>query len=471
MNTVCNSGRINFEGLGKRDVIAEFNGGKITSDAGGLLLREVENHTDIIKRLAGCFEDYRNENKIEHTVEELLSQRIYGLALGYEDLNDHDTLRHDPAMAVISGKNDPTGSDRKCERDKGKALAGKSTLNRLELTPEKADENSGYKKIVADYDKIDNLLIDIFIEHYSEPPKRIVLDADATDDPIHGDQEGKFFQGYYKCYCYLPLYIFCDGHLLCAGLRSSDIDASDGTTEELERIIGRIRNVWPETEIVLRGDSGFCRNEIMSWCEMNDVDYILGLAKNNRLKNLLSREMADAEAIYEETAEPSRVYGDFYYKTLESWDECRRVIGKAEYTSRGKNPRFVVTSFDQNEITKSDLYEKCYCARGDMENRIKEQQLFLFADRTSTSKLRSNQLRLYFSSFAYVLMHALRCHGLKGTELENAQCDTIRAKLLKIAAQVRVTVRKVWISFNEGYQFKELFNEIFQKLRPVPVMI
>jgi len=470
MKTECKSEGIQFQNLKKREVIGKFNGGTITSDGGGILLREVEKTTGIIRDFASCFTDYRDKKRTEHTVEQMVSQRIYGLCCGYDDLNDHDSLRCDPLFAVLCGKEDPTGSDRKRKEDRGKPLAGKSTLNRMELTPATADEKSRYKKIVFYSEKADDLLIDIFIRSHPVPPERIIIDADATDDPLHGNQEGRFFHGYYKCYCYLPLYFFCGDHLLCARLRSSGIDASEGTTEETERIVRRIRQSWPDIKITLRGDSGFCRDKIMLWCENNGVDYVLGLAKNERLKALLSEGMNEAQTIYEETAEPSKVYRDFYYQTLKSWDKERRVIGKAEYLRKGENPRFVVTTFP--DIEAKELYEELYCQRGEMENRIKEQQAELFADRTSTSEMRANQLRLYFSSFAYVLMSSLRRTGLKGTQMEKAQCGTVRKKLLKIGAQVNVTVRKVWLSFSEAYPYIEIFLRIYHNLtgrsEPVP---
>jgi hypothetical protein len=343
-------------------------------------------------------------------------------------------------------------------------------LNRMELTPATADEKSRYKKIVFYSEKADDLLIDIFIRSHPVPPERIITDADATDDPVHGNQEGRFFHGYYRCYCYLPLYFFCGDHLLCARLRSSGIDASEGTTEESERIVRRIRQSWPDVKITLRGDSGFCRDKIMLRSENNGVDYVLGLAKNERLKALLSEGMNEAQTIYEETGEPSKVYREFYYQTLKSWDKERRVIGKAEYLQKGENPRFVVTTF--SDIEAKELYEGLYCQRGEMENRIKEQQSELFADRTSTSGMRANQLRLYFSSFVYVLMSSLRRTGLKGTQMEKAQCGTVRTKLLKIGAQVKVTVRKVWLSFSEAYPYIEIFLRIYHDLtgksEPVP---
>jgi hypothetical protein len=457
METECNLKQLEFQGIGRRAVVGKFDGGNITSDAGGLLLREVDDRLKISKRCAECFTDYRNGKSIEHEVEELVRQRIYGIALGYEDLNDHDDLRWDPLLAVLCGKGDPTGSKRKDPRDRGKVLAGKSTLNRLELTEEEANEKNRYKKIKCNGEEIDELLVELFLDSSENVPRRIILDVDATDDLIHGNQEGRFFHGYYKNYCYLPLYVFCEDHLLCARLRPSNIDASEGTVEELERIVFRIRQRWPEVEIVVRGDSGFCRERIMAWCEERGVEYILGLAKNARLQKILHEDLVDAEIMYATRGKASRIYREFVYQTRKSWSKSRRVIGKAEYLSKGVNPRFVVTSLSSDEMDAKKLYEELYCARGEMENRIKEQQLYMFADRTSTSKMRSNQIRLYFSSLAYVLMNALRRFGLKNTRLAKAQCHTIRLKLFKIGAQVRVTVRKIWVSFAEGYPYKYVF--------------
>lgn len=457
METECNLKQLEFQGVGRRAVVGKFDGGNITSDAGGLLLREVDDRLKVSKRCAQCFTDYRNGKGIEHEVEELVRQRIYGIALGYEDLNDHDDLRSDPLLAVLCGKGDPTGSKRKDPRDRGKALAGKSTLNRMELTGEKANEKDRYKKIKCNGEEIDELLVDVFLDSFKRVPRRIILDVDATDDLIHGNQEGRFFHGYYKNYCYLPLYIFCEDHLLCARLRPSNIDASEGTVEELERIVFRILERWPEVEIVVRGDSGFCRERIMAWCEERGVEYIFGLAKNARLQKILHEDLVDAEIMYATRGKASRIYRDFVYQTRKSWSKSRRVIAKAEYLSKGANPRFVVTSLSDDEMDAKKLYEEMYCARGEMENRIKEQQLYMFADRTSTSKMRSNQIRLYFSSLAYVLMNALRRFGLKNTRLAKAQCHTIRLKLFKIGAQVRVTVRKIWVSFAEGYPYKYVF--------------
>jgi hypothetical protein len=461
MKTECNTRQLEFQGTGRRGVVGKFDGGNITSDAGGLLLREVDDRLGISKRCAECFTDYRDEKSIEHEVEALVRQRIYGIALGYEDLNDHDDLRSDPLLAVLCEKKDPTGSKRKNPRDRGKALAGKSTLNRMELTEEEADEKNRYKKIKCNGGKVDDLLVALFLDSSEEVPHRIVLDVDATDDLIHGNQEGRFFHGYYKNYCYLPLYIFCEDHLLCARLRPSNIDASEGTVEELERIVFRIRQRWPEVEIVVRGDSGFCREKIMAWCEGNGVEYILGLARNSRLEKIVHEDLVDAQIMYATKGKASRIYRDFFYQTRQSWSKSRRVVGKAEYLLKGANPRFVATSLSGDDMEAKKLYEEMYCARGNMENRIKEQQLYMFADRTSTAKIRSNQIRLYFSSLAYVLVNALRRFGLKNTQLAKAQCHTIRLKLFKIGAQIRVTVRKIWVSFAEGYPYKDVFLQAF----------
>jgi hypothetical protein len=472
MVTQCNQQSFSFHPVGRRDVVARFDGGKISSDAGGLLLREAERVTGILRQFAACFTDYRDSDLIEHTVEELVAQRIYALALGYEDLNDHDDLRHDPLLAVLVGKKDPLGRTRGRKRDRGKALAGKSTLNRLELTPVRANTESRYKKIVADRQAVQEFFTELFLQSYRRPPKRIVLDLDATDDPIHGHQSGRFFHGYYRHYCYLPLYIFCGCHLLCARLRPSNIDASAGSVKELDRIVSAIRRRWPKVEIVVRGDSGFCREAIMAWCEAHNVDFVLGLAKNERLVGDIAAELAEAKEQFEQTGASARVFKDFLYQTRESWTRSRRVIGKAEHLAKGANPRFVVTSLSAEAFDARTLYEDEYCARGEMENRIKEQQLCLFADRTSAATMRANELRLWFSSVAYTLLDALRRLGLTGSDLAKARCDTIRVKLLKIGAQVRVTVRKVWISLAEGYPYQRLFQQVYNHLnqmRPIRI--
>lgn len=471
MKTECTGNTDSFQALGKREIVANFNGGTITSDGGSLLLREIEQRTAILSRFSDSFTDYRDPKRIEHSVLSLVSQRVIGLALGYEDLNDHDFLAKDQMLAIAVGKEDPTGMDRKSEQDKGKPLAGKSTLNRLELTPATATSDSPYKKIVLAPESVDNLFVDIFIESHENAPHQIILDVDATDDPLHGNQEGRFFHGYYKAYCYLPLYIFCGEHLLCARLRTANNDGAAGTVEEVERIVERIRSCWPDTQIIIRGDSGFCREDIMIWCEDNDIDFVLGLARNNRLEKDLGEELALARALYQCSGEASRVFKDFCYKTVKTWRWNRRVVGKAEHLGKGANPRFIVTSLKPAEYEAQELYEGLYCARGDMGNRIKEQQLMLFADRTSTNKIYSNQIRLYFSSVAYVLIQALRRLGLTGTEMAKAQCDTIRLKLFKIGAKIRITVRKVWISFAEGYPFKRIFNQACGNILKIPIRL
>ncbi len=472
MKTQCNGFQPSFGGPARREIVAQFDGGTISSDAGGLLLREADDRFGVLSGFADCFTDYRDWKTTEFSKRDLLAQRVMGLALGYEDLNDHDQLRLDPLLALLVGRSDITGQNRGDPRDRGKPLAGKSTLNRLELTRAGASQKSRYQKIVAHHQKIDRFLVDLYLRLNPEAPKEIVLDLDATDDPLHGNQLGRFFHGYYKSYCYLPLYIFCGEFLLAAKLRPSNIDASAGSVEQLRRIVAQIRQSWPEVRIIIRGDSGFCREQIMKWCENNQVDYILGLAKNSRLKKALGKELHEVEVAYQKTGQACRQFKDFEYRTRKSWSRKRRVIGKAEHLRKGANPRFVVTSLSANEVDARTLYEQRYCARGDMENRIKEQQLYLFADRTSTHTMRANQLRLYLSSVAYMLLVAMRKYGLAGTELENAQCSTIRQKLLKIGARVRVTVRKVWISMSESYPYQALFQRVLtnlqQHLSPAP---
>jgi hypothetical protein len=465
MPTECTRESFDFQPLFRREVVAQFNGGQITSDAGGLLLRQTEQITGIVRQFADCFTDHRDPELIEHSVYDLVSQRVYGLALGYEDLNDHDQLRYDPLLAVMVGKSDPTGEDRLAKRDRGKPLAGKSTLNRLELTPVRASRKSRYKKIAANRHQVRQYFLDVFFQAHRRPPRRIVLDLDATDDPLHGNQPGRFFHGYYQHYCYLPLYIFCGEHLLVARLRPSNIDASAGALRELERVVGEIRKRWPKVKILVRADSGFCREPIMAWCERQRVDYLFGLAKNERLTGEIASELEQARQAFEETGRAARVYKDFRYQTLESWSRSRRVIGKAEHLRQGANPRFVVTSLRPKQFDARTVYERQYCARGDMENRIKEQQLQLFADRTSCGTMRANELRMWFSAVAYTLTIALRRLGLAQTDLAKAQPATIRLKLLKIGAQIHVTVRKVWVSLAEGYPYRRLFRQAWANLK------
>ena len=459
--TQCTGQSLEFQGLGRRKVTARFDAPAITSDAGGLLLREIDAKYQFIHQFAECFVDHRSPLFTIHGLEELLAQRIFGIALGYEDLNDHEQLRHDPLMAVLAGKREPSPVD-------GYALAGKSTLNRLELTPVGASKESRYKKIVARHSAIEAFFVNAFLQVHRRPPKRIVLDIDATDDPLHGHQLGRFFHGYYKSYCYLPLYIFCGSHLLCAKLRPSDIDAAAGCVKQLDRIIRHIRKAWPQVCIVVRGDSGFCREELMRWCESNDVGYVLGLAKNERLTRMIAEPLQQAQQLFETTGTAARVYTEFRYRTHKSWSRERRVIAKAEHLAKGSNPRFVVTNLPEDQYDATQVYEKEYCARGDMENRIKEQQLYLFADRTSASTMRANQLRLWLSSVAYVIVNTLREVGLQGTEFEKAQCHTIRLKLFKIGGAVRITVRRVWISLSASYPYAQTFIRIFEQLQALP---
>jgi hypothetical protein len=458
--------------LGPRHVLVDFDGGDISSDGGALLLRKVEELTGIIQQFAACFTDHRDPDRIEHPLKDLLAQRVYALALGYEDLNDHDDLRRDPLLATVVGKGDPTGKGRRRGRDRGKALAGKSTLNRLELTRVGDDQESRYTKITCSTHDVERLLVTLFLQAQRVPPRRIVLDLDATDDPIHGHQLGRFFHGYYKNYCYLPLYIFCGDHLLCARLRPSNIDASAGALKQLERIVAQIRAAWPDVAIVIRADSGFCREPILAWCERNGVDYLLGLAQNPRLIGMITAEQEQARQEFERTKEPARVFAELRYATLKTWSRARRVVAKAEHLSKGANPRFVVTSLLAEERAAQPLYEEDYCGRGEAENRIKEQQLHLFADRTSARTMRANQIRLYFASIAYVLLETFRRLGLAGTEWACAQCQTIRTKLLKIGALVRVTVRKVWVHLASGCPYAAVFRRVHANLvRLAPLLL
>jgi len=452
--TQCTPRQLEFSTVGRRRIVAQFDGGAISSDAGALLLKEVEARTGLLAGAARCFTDHRQPERVEHRVEELVAQRVMGLALGYEDLNDHDELRHDALFAAVVGKVE--------------ALAGKSTLNRLELTRADASAASRYKKIVADEAALDALFVEQFVAAHRRAPKRVVLDLDATDDPLHGRQEGRFFHGYYRCYCYLPLYIFAGEHLLCARLRSADADGAAGAVEELARIVGQLRQTWPSVQVVVRADSGFCREALMAWCEANAVDYVLGLAKNSRLLERITAEQEEAAELHRLTGEATRVFAEFGYRTRKSWSRTRRVVAKAEHLSKGANPRFVVTSLAATDYPARVLYEQLYCARGEMENHIKEQQLALFADRTSAATMRANQLRLYFSSLAYCLLHALRRLALAGTALANAQCDTIRLRLLKLGARVRVSVRKVWVSLSQSYPHAQLFEHAWRVLRAPP---
>jgi len=417
-------------------VEAAFDAGLVTSDAGALLLGAADRAIDLVRRFASCFHDGRRSDLIEHEVVTLVGQRVFAIALGYEDLNDHDELRHDPMMAVLAGK-------LATRRENCAPVAGKSTLNRLELSKL---QPTRYHKISHNPAAIRGLLVDAFLEAHERTPKQVILDLDATDDPLHGEQEGRFFHGYYDCYCYLPLYVFCGRHLLVAKLRRADRDAADGAVEEVARLVARIRARWPHTRIMLRADSGFARDDLMAWCEANDVDFVFGLARNERLVAAIASELDRAVAKSRRTGRPERRFKSFMWMTRSTWSGRRRVVAKAEATQGEANPRFVVTSLARKACKAKYLYEKVYCARGDMENRIKECQLDLFADRTSTATMRANQLRLWFHSMAYVLLCAMRRIGLRDTALADATCGTIRLKLLKVGALVRISVRRIKIA-------------------------
>lgn len=462
----CAEKQLHFQGLGTRKIVGAFDGGTITSDAGGLLLREVDLRGGILDRLADCFLDRREVGYAEHPVRQLLAQRVYGLCLGYEDLNDHEQLRYDPLFATVCGQSDVLGERRRRESDVGKTLAGKSTLQRLESAPAVGDGIGRYHRIFHDPEAIKRLFVEHFVDHYNggRQPGQIIIDLDATDDPIHGNQEGRFFHGFYNCYCYLPLYIFCEGYLLSAKLRRSNIDASLGADTELERIVSQIRTRWPKTRIIVRGDSGFAREWLMQWCEENHVDYLFGLARNKRLQRAVGEAMQRARVRFASTGKPAKVYEELRYQTKKSWSRERRVVAKAEYIAGKENPRFVVTSLSCRRYATRRLYEELYCTRGEMENRIKERQLYLFADRTSAATMRANQLRLWFSSVAYLLMHDLRQQTLQGGEFARAQCHSIRIKLLKIGARVVVSTRRIVVHLASGYPYKDLFCAALQRI-------
>lgn len=451
--TECNQDRFEFASRpGTRRIVAEFSGGTITSDAGSLLLKETDTKMNLLERFSRCFTDRRSPLLIEHTLEQMLRQRVYGLALGYEDLNDHDLLRRDPLLAVMAGKAEP-GTE---------LLAGKSTLNRMELG---AGTPSRYKKITFWRDSVDQLLVDIFLEAHRVAPARVVLDIDTTDMALHGNQEDKFYHGYYRHYCYLPLYIFCGDHVLCARLRPGSVGPAVGSRKEVERIVKQIRQRWPEVEVILRGDSGFCADELLTWCENNGVHYVVGVARNQRLEKLLDGPLAEAKQQFETTRQPARIFVEFEHKTLQgAWNKNRRVVAKAEHINGKSNPRFVVTSLEAGSWEKQKLYEELYCGRGDMENRIKE-QFVLFAGRVSVSTMRGNQLRIYLSVIAYTLMSGLRRLGLRATTMATAQVGTIRLKVLKIGALIQVTVRKVWVRMAGSYPYQALFSHVLQQLR------
>jgi hypothetical protein len=452
--TECSQWSFGFEACGKREIVARFDGGAISSDGGAFLLRQTDKRLNLLPRLSECFLDGRNQKQVEHSVLEMVSQRIYGLALGYEDVNDHEQLRRDAVFGILAGR-----------AELEQPLAGKSTLNRMELGSGQPDR---YKKITFWKEALDELLVKIFIEAQQQAPEQIVLDVDTTDLPLHGQQEGRFFHGYYDCYCYLPLYIFCGEHVLCARLREANHDAAFGSRHEIERIVAQIRTAWPTVKIILRGDSGFCRNELMNWCESQGVDFVFGMARNQKLRKIIGAQMHEATQQWNLTGKPARVFTEFEYRTKKTkkggWNRARRVAAKAEHIDGKENPRFVVTSLKSEQWPAKALYEALYCARGDMENRIKE-QFSLFAGRVSAETMRANQLRLYLSTMAYILVSGLRRLGLKATALADAQASTIRTKLLKIGAQIRVTARKVWVSMASGYPWQDLYQQVWANLR------
>jgi hypothetical protein len=466
--TECFTEPMLFQDLGSRKVVADFSAGKLSSDGGALLLRQIDRGLGLSRSLAGCFEDLRNPDLIEHTVEELLAQRIQALALGYEDLNDHAQLRRDPLLAVAAGKLDPLGEHRRDEKDRGFALASAATLNRLELSAEFSDR---YRRILPRQEAVGQALLEMGVRCLPKDSPVLVLDFDATDDPLHGRQEGRFFHGYYDNYCYLPLFCFCGDVVLWSELRTSDRDASDGTLEALQQIVAAIRQRFAHAKILLRGDSAFARDALLSWCEANEIFYCVGLARNSRLEEKLQSAMATASEKHCLCGgTPTRVFVEFAYQTLNSWTKSRRVIGKAEVTNQGRNPRFILTNLEQRGLFSKDgvkllegdgpwIYEQLYCERGNAENRIKQMTLDLQCDRTSTHWLSSNQLRLWFSAFAYMLLERLRALGLKGTELERATMGTIRLRILKVAAHVQVSVRRVYVRICSAYPLQELFRQ------------
>ena len=489
--TDCSQSKLEFQGLGGRKVEADFSGGHLSSNGGTLFLREVDERLQLSSRLSRCFRDLRDQRFVEHRLPTLIAQRVHGIALGYEDLNDHEALRLDPLFAASCGRRDVLGEERLREEEPGKPLAGKSTLNRLELGAQ--DKQGRYRKIQADTGKVRDLLVTMGVEAIPAKSKVIVLDFDATDDPIHGEQEGRFYHGYYKNYCYLPLYCFCGDIPLWAELRSSDRDGSAGTREALEVIVPAIRKRFgKKVVIIVRGDSGFCRDELMSWVESQpNMYYCLGLARNKRLQRMLEpvfegviEDMGHPDLVLaalaagaKEVPKPegsARRFEELRYRTLDSWSRERRVVGKAEIANGKRNPRFIVTNITGEEPWAKDdplfqngrcLYEKFYCSRGDMENRIKEQQLDMFADRTSTSHMASNQLRLWFSTFAYMLVSRLRAFALKGTRLAKATVGSIRLHLMKIAAHVTVSVRRIHVRLASSCPMADVFAQAHRILQ------
>jgi hypothetical protein len=419
-----------------RKIDVNFDGGNITSDGGVLLLQQAEKRLNLLSEVDKVLSDPRFLPMVQHSSYSLLKQRVFGLCQGYEDLNDHDSLKNDIAFQTAVGRDEP--------------LSSSPTLCRFEHW---ADRNTIFR--------IHEVIVENFIKSFKIPPRKLVLDFDATDDPIHGEQEGRFFHGYYDQYCYLPLYVFCGKQLLCSYLRPSKIDGAKHAGAILKLLTKRFREEWPEVRIIYRGDSGFCRHRTLAWCERNSVEYILGIAKNRRLLRFSQELIDEAESTYKLTKEKQKIYSEFSY-AADTWKKQRRVIVKAEHNPLGPNTRFIITNM---KGTQRRLYEQIYCARGDMENRIKEQQMELFADRTSTHQFMSNQFRLMLSSLAYILVESIRRIGLRGTELGKAQCGTIRLKLLKIGAELVRNTRKVYLKLSSTYPLRDLFFKTAYRLR------
>lgn len=466
--------RLALKRLRRQAVEVDFDGGTLTSDGGLTLLREVDRRLDLIRRVAQAIPDPRDPLYTAHSQNEILTSRIFGIAAGYEDANDHDTLRHDPAFQVAAGR---TPAENDYSEESGNIpLASPSTHSRFE------------NRVTAkDIFKLHEILVDTFLDSYDEPPEEIVLDYDATDDTVHGNQAGRYFNGFYDSYCFLPLYVFCGDQLLVSYLRPSSVGAAHHARGITKLLVQKIRSRWPNVRIILRGDSGYAIERLMRWCDKNNVGYVFGLQKNNVLVRQIACEMTRARIMQSHLGNKQACFKWFRYRTQKSWDRHRWVIGKAEYTGKGANPRFVVTNLPSEEdivdatvhrplvdgkqvrqlkdpgtqawpsINPETFYREIYCARGEMENRIKEQQLDLFADRTSSATMAANQLRLWFAAIAYVLLDALRRVGLRHTQFANATCGTIRLKLLKIGARVRASVRRLYLAMASGCPYQTEF--------------
>lgn len=466
-----------FQDLGSRKVVADFTGGTLSSDGGVLLVRQVDASLGVTASLAQCFSDTRQAVYVDHTVPQLLAQRIYGLVLGYEDLNDHEWLRLDPLLATACDKQDPSGQDRFNPTHRGVALAAASTLNRLELSN---NQQTRAHKLAHDPDQIAACLLQMGVRCLPKHATEIVLDLDAMGHRLYGAQEGRHYRAHYDAYCYLPLYVFAGDYPLWAQLRTSDKDGADGVVAALEKIVPAMRHRCRRARIIVRGDSGFCREEIMAWCEgQKDIYYCLGFAKNSALVERLGPALAKAQMRWCLCGgTPVREFTEFDYQTAKSWSRARRVIGKAEVTAQGPNPRFIVTNLptqgfaddeDKTRFTPARLYEELYCARGEMENVLKQQVLDLRADRMSTHYLASNQLRLWLAAFAYLLLERLRALGLRGTALAQATVGSVRLRLLKVAAQVRLSVRRVYVQLSSAYPLQSLFRLCHHRLMALPI--